>query len=117
MRISDWSSDVCSSDLDVTHLALVQTRDAGDRRFVKGLHGARDEAVGQARIVENACGGVKPAKRPVSAGPASIQPLRGHSARTGPNSPARTESSHPFTTSAARPRDVSRCAPAESGRT
>src|SRR3546814_3964355 len=81
MRISDWSSDVCSSDLrqdhverrqsvrgddqhvriaervDVTHLALVQTRDAGDRRFVKGLHGARDEAVGQARIVENASGG------------------------------------------------------------
>src|SRR3546814_4413304 len=39
MRISDWSSDVCSSDLD----AVVEAVDEGRDLFVGGLRGHADE--------------------------------------------------------------------------
>src|SRR3546814_14179866 len=36
MRISDWSSDVCSSDLD-HHIAQARARRDGDRHLVRDL--------------------------------------------------------------------------------
>src|SRR3546814_16179641 len=44
MRISDWSSDVCSSDLRVHHVALrlahLQHAPDGDRFVGRGVHGS-----------------------------------------------------------------------------
>src|SRR3546814_9998221 len=37
MRISDWSSDVCSSDLVARHLDAVPTRKAGHHRLHAGI--------------------------------------------------------------------------------
>src|SRR3546814_10485159 len=33
MRISDWSSDVCSSDLDIAHQAIAAGREDGKRVY------------------------------------------------------------------------------------
>src|SRR3546814_6792317 len=38
-RISDWSSDVCSSDLHLARLVLVGRRAAGGREIVEGERG------------------------------------------------------------------------------
>src|SRR3546814_2591061 len=47
MRISDWSSDVCSSDLDVgaRHLILARRLDVQDRALDDALESARRRRV------------------------------------------------------------------------
>src|SRR3546814_2482160 len=70
MRISDWSSDVCSSDLDAGVAALLFT-DVGRDGLLKGCN--VEATVALARAVENpviASGGV--------AGIQVIHVLRGH---------------------------------------
>src|SRR3546814_13428429 len=57
MRISDWSSGVCSSDLAVEDIGDVALRRIGNRARLLGvialvIGGDGDEAVGQAEIVE-----------------------------------------------------------------
>src|SRR3546814_7579409 len=57
MRISDWSSGVCSSDLAVEDIGDVSLRRIGNRARLLGvialvIGGDGDEAVGQAEIVE-----------------------------------------------------------------
>src|SRR3546814_13807643 len=49
MRISDWSSDVCSSDLDAEH--------SGDERGIRG-------AVATAHLIERVFGGVRQRRHP-----------------------------------------------------
>src|SRR3546814_19668684 len=39
MRISDWSSDVCSSDLGLLHVVLVQSFQRGNLKFQSGRRG------------------------------------------------------------------------------
>src|SRR3546814_6453350 len=46
MRISDWSSDVCSSDLALDALAKLDAREAGDRDRRAGVLGRRLEHLG-----------------------------------------------------------------------
>src|SRR3546814_17767074 len=49
MRISDWSSDVCSSDLDVAH-------GGDDQRVLVGLHRAEADGDGKLAAVGAAAG-------------------------------------------------------------
>src|SRR3546814_5742048 len=46
MRISDWSSDVCSSDLKHDRFRLYRRRTRGDRRLLRFLGVAADGQVG-----------------------------------------------------------------------
>src|SRR3546814_10557217 len=53
MRISDWSSDVCSSDLvDVVHAQALQAGVAGLRHVLGRAVDAQEVAVGRAHVAE-----------------------------------------------------------------
>src|SRR3546814_9935866 len=51
MRISDWSSDVCSSDLEVENARLAE-RGAGDNRELGGMITGAPEMLKVARTIE-----------------------------------------------------------------
>src|SRR3546814_1750507 len=56
MRISDWSSDVCSSDLDLADLQKTQLSNLEKtvRTAMRGEHGADDDiAIGELRRTAN----------------------------------------------------------------
>src|SRR3546814_5303054 len=63
MRISDWSSDVCSSDLYGAPLSIVQA--------VVDVNAVRKRAM--AERIETACGGVRGATLAVQIGRASCR--------------------------------------------
>src|SRR3546814_10009582 len=63
MRISDWSSDVCSSDLRIGALARITVRESDDlddfqRRFdgrMRALSDAKQMQIGRASCRERVC--------------------------------------------------------------
>src|SRR3546814_16582031 len=74
MRISDWSSDVCSSDLENQHGIAVRGGDAGQLPVVADLDRSRLAAVPQRHAQVRAAIGPEPlqgAPRIASIGPAA----------------------------------------------
>src|SRR3546814_2114180 len=95
MRISDWSSDVCSSDLAPCHRPVPVRRPVGLQRLHRQLHGLADrlpgragEQVGLAQLAEALAGRDQVGRRHHSA--ASAEAIAGRRAGASSANSART---------------------------
>src|SRR3546814_17592479 len=63
MRISDWSSDVCSSDLAVTVMLDEKGEQLSSMEFARKLEAWRDQGVRECRFLIGAADGFDEAER------------------------------------------------------
>src|SRR3546814_3779562 len=101
MRISDWSSDVCSSDLAVDVAAFNGMRDDAQRARLAGLPGQGPHEAAQAENIRDAAaagdydrililvGSFHARKSPVGEGADRFEPMAMRLARNGPTTSLR----------------------------